>query len=181
MTSAPDRQDMRPANTTINPDEFRSAFRNHAAGVAVITADLGDGPVALTATSVVSVSAEPPILAFSLSASSSASPSIKRASTVVVHLLTDRDLALAQLCSTSGADRFSNSAVWSRLDGGEPVFHLATRWLRCRVLHRVEPDGGSTLIVASVMDAGGGQAEGGQPLVYYDRQWHGLSGASRLN
>lgn len=181
MTTTIDQHDTHLAQTTVSPDEFKSAFRNHAAGVAIITANLGSGPVALTATSVVSVSAEPPILMFSLSASSSASPSIKRASTVVVHLLSDRDLALAQLCSTSGADRFSDSSLWSYLDAGEPVFHSATRWLRCRVLHRVETGGGSTVVVASVVQVGGLQTEGDRPLVYYDRQWHGLNKTSRLN
>jgi hypothetical protein len=44
--------------TGMGADEFKSAFRNHPAGVAVITADAGYGPVGLTATSVISVSAE---------------------------------------------------------------------------------------------------------------------------
>ena len=52
----------------LTPESFKTAFRNHPAGVAVITANSPDGPVALTATSVVSVSAEPPVLIFSLSA-----------------------------------------------------------------------------------------------------------------
>ena len=36
----------------ITADEFKAAFRNHPGGVAVITADAGNGPVGLTATSV---------------------------------------------------------------------------------------------------------------------------------
>ena len=41
-------------------DRFVTAFRNHPAGVALVTADPGDGPVAMTATSVCSVDANPP-------------------------------------------------------------------------------------------------------------------------
>lgn len=44
----------------LSADDFKSAFRNHPAGVSVVTADPGDGPVGLTATSVISVSANPP-------------------------------------------------------------------------------------------------------------------------
>ena len=55
----------------LSADAFKRAFRNHAAGVAIITADAGNGPVGLTATSVFSVSAEPALLVFSVSDDSS--------------------------------------------------------------------------------------------------------------
>ncbi|MET9972722.1 flavin reductase family protein, partial [Streptomyces sp. NPDC006356] len=45
-----------------SPDLLRSVFRRHAAGVAVITARGETGPVGFTATSLSSVSAEPPML-----------------------------------------------------------------------------------------------------------------------
>src|ERR1700712_2067372 len=92
----------------LGPDAFKLAFRNHPAGVAVITADAGDGPVGLTATSVFSVSAEPALLVFSISALSSSAPTINRADTVVVHLLGADQLELAKLFSTKGADRFAD-------------------------------------------------------------------------
>jgi flavin reductase (DIM6/NTAB) family NADH-FMN oxidoreductase RutF len=78
---------------TSPPQSFKDLFRGHPGGVAVITADAGDGPVALTATSVSSVSADPPLLTFSISALSSASTTLQRADTVVVHLLDADDLA----------------------------------------------------------------------------------------
>ena len=69
--------------SSLSADEFKALFRGHPGGVAVITADAGEGPVALTASSVVSVSAEPPLLIFSVSALSSASEVLSRAETVV--------------------------------------------------------------------------------------------------
>jgi len=56
-------------------EHFREAFRRHPAGVAVITADPGDRPVAMTVSSLISVSAAPPIVAFSLSQALPASKS----------------------------------------------------------------------------------------------------------
>ena len=106
----------------LHPDEFKRAFRNHATGVAVSTADAGDGPVGLTATSAFSVSAEPPLLVFSLSDLSSSAPTIHRTDTVVVHLLGAEQLHIATLCSTSGVDRFADTELWGRLATGEPFF-----------------------------------------------------------
>jgi len=50
----------------LTTDEYKAVFRRHAAGVAVVTLRDGERPVGFTATSVISVSASPPILAFSL-------------------------------------------------------------------------------------------------------------------
>ncbi|HEY0252196.1 MAG TPA: flavin reductase family protein, partial [Kofleriaceae bacterium] len=109
----------------LSADEFKLAFRNHPAGVAVITADAGDGPVGLTATSVFSVSAEPPLLVFSISGSSSSAPTIGRADTVVVHLLGADQLGIAKLFATSGVDRFADASSWGRLPTGEPFLPSA--------------------------------------------------------
>src|ERR1700710_2080552 len=100
---------------SLSAAEFKSAFRNHAAGVAVITADAGNGPVGLTATSVFSVSAEPPLLVFSISDLSSSAPTLRDAETVVVHLLGADQLHIATLCATSGVDRFVDTTLWDRL------------------------------------------------------------------
>ena len=105
---------------SLDADDFKTLFRGQPGGVAVITADDGTGPVALTATSVASVSVDPPLLVFSVSALSSAAATILKASTVVVHLLDGDDLGVARLASTSGVDRFADTSAWSRLTTGEP-------------------------------------------------------------
>src|SRR5690554_4285131 len=104
----------------VSPEEFKAAFRQHPSGVAVVTAASADGPVALTVSSVFSVSTEPPLLVFSLAASSSSAPAICAADTVVVHLVNTDNLELARLCATSGADRFADTSSWDRLTTGEP-------------------------------------------------------------
>jgi hypothetical protein len=49
----------------------------------------------MTASSVFSVSAEPPVLVFSVSQMSSAAPTLLAADTLVVHMLTAENLDLA--------------------------------------------------------------------------------------
>lgn len=171
------------AADAVTPDEFKAAFRNHPAGVAVITADVGEGPVALTATSVISVSVTPALLVFSVSELSSSTPTICRADTVVVHLLGADQIEIAKLGATSGIDRFADTSRWARLDTGEPYFPSAPVWIRGRVVQKMQA-GGSTVVAvealqAKVPEGGGSPPE--RPLVYHNRTWHSLGEHSRID
>lgn len=176
MTTTRDR-------TTLT-DRFVTAFRNHPAGVALVTADPGDGPVAMTATSVSSVNADPPTVAFSASIRSSSTPALLRSSRVVVHLLSARQLHLAKLGSTSGIDRFADSSLWERLPTGEVVFREAAAWIRGRVIGNL-PAKGATLFLVEGDEVGGLHTDPSRdadpPLVYHSRAWHSLSSASKLH
>lgn len=164
-------------------DRFIAAFGNYPAGVSVITADDGNGPVALTATSVCSVSVDPPLLAFSASSRSSSTPTIRRAETIVVHLLTSEQLRIAQLGATSGIDRFADTSIWKRLSTGEPYFPEAAFWIRGRIANSLDASG-ATLMLVEALEVGGqsgnGSAVPGQPLVYHSRAWHALGEHSRI-
>lgn len=170
--------------SSLSADEFKALFRGHPGGVAVITADAGDGPVALTATSVVSVSAEPPLLIFSISALSSSSDVLSRAETVVVHLLDANDIDVAKLGASRGVDRFAQAQSWSRLPTGEPVYDGVRAWVRCAVIDRMDA-GTSTVIAAHALESGFGRELGagdaGDALVYHNRAWHRLSDQSRID
>lgn len=170
--------------STLSPQSFKDVFRGHPGGVAVITADAGERPVALTATSVSSVSAEPPLLTFSISALSSASATLARADTVVVHLLDADDLDLAKLGAASGVDRFADTARWARLATGEPVFTGVRAWVRCAVIGRMDA-GSSTVIAAHALEStvtrGGPGDDEPNALVYHNRTWHRLDERSRLD
>jgi flavin reductase (DIM6/NTAB) family NADH-FMN oxidoreductase RutF len=160
--------------------DFKRAFRDHPAGVALITADAGDGPVALTATSVASVSASPPLIMFSVSATSSSSATIRSAHTVVVHLLGSSQLHLAKLGATSGIDRFADRTLWYRLPTGEVVFPEAQSWIRARVEHVLEA-GGSAILLVEALEAKPAEDSERAPLVYHDRTWHRLGGHSQID
>lgn len=167
-------------------EQFKAAFRTHPAGVAVVTADAGDGPIALTATSVISVSADPPLLVFSVSESSSSLPTLSRAVTVVVHLLAAHQLDLAILGATSGIDRFADTSIWSRLPSGEPYFTAAPVWIRGKIVDRMQA-GKSVVLAVEAIEArtperGSPAADAAQsrPLVYHNRVWHALGEQSKI-
>ncbi|MGO2539741.1 MAG: flavin reductase family protein [Specibacter sp.] len=158
--------------------DFKAAFGGHPAGVSIITADSVTGPVGITASSVASVSAEPPLLAFSLAASSGSAAAIAVADSVVVHLLTTGDLELARTFATSGTERFTGSMVWTRLKTGEPLLMHGGYALRCKILSRT-PAGGSLLLAAEVEEIIVPDAAG-EPMVYHSRSFHWLGKHSVL-
>ncbi|MCC9177099.1 flavin reductase family protein [Arthrobacter sp. zg-Y750] len=145
--------------------------------MAIITADGGSGPVGLTASSVSSVSAEPPILSFSLASTQGTAGVIASSGTVVVHLLGAENAELASLFARPGADRFGATRTRT-LPSGEPLLEEAPVALRCRIDGRI-PVGGSILIAASVLEILPG-APGQEPLVYHNRTYHRLGTHSAL-
>lgn len=169
------------AEPRIAAEDFRFAFRSHPAGVAIVTADTGDGPVAMTVSSVASVSSDPPTLMFSASTRSSSSPTIRRAESLVVHLLAADQVELAKLGARSGAERFGEGTRWGRLPTGEP-FYPDANWFRGRVARRLDVEG-ATIVVVEVIDAkprGESPEREPAPLVYQNRQWHTLTQRSML-
>jgi flavin reductase (DIM6/NTAB) family NADH-FMN oxidoreductase RutF len=183
---APDFAASAPAHgpgASLSADTFKALFRGHPSGVAVITAHGDGGPVALTASSVSSVSVDPPLLIFSISALSSASPTIAAADPIGVHLLDADDLDLARLGATSGVDRFADRDAWAPLPTGEPVFRGVRAWVRCAVVSRMDA-GDSTNIAAQGLQATIARdvapGEAGNALVYHNRTWHRLGEQSRI-
>ena len=169
----------------LSPEAFKAVFRNHPAGVAIVTADAGDGPVAMTISSMFSVSAEPPLLVFSASGASSSTPTMRAAETVVVHIPGADQLELAQHAATSGVDRFPEG-LWTRLPTGEPVYPGVHAWVRGRIVNRLEA-GTSTICVVEALsssapdpDSDDADARVALPLVYHNRTWHVLNDSSKL-
>lgn len=149
--------------TGITTDLFRAIFRRYAAGVVIVTADAGKGPVGFTATSLSSVSLDPPLVSFALSTSASSWPTISVAGSVVVNFLDAARYALAQRFATSGIDRFAEPTRWSRLRTGEPVLDDASGHLRGRIRQRY-PAGDHHLVLVEVTDAA---SRDHHPLIYH--------------
>ena len=150
---------------------FRQAFRRHAAGVAVVTTDAGRGAAGVTVTSLASLSAEPPLLSFSIAATASVWPHLRDADSAVVHLLGAEHTELARTFATSGIDRFGAPTRWRRLPTGEPLLDGAAAWLRISIEHR-HPAGGSHLVIGRVEQAV--LADASAPLLYHDGTFHVL-------
>ncbi|MGW1724318.1 flavin reductase family protein [Streptomyces sp. NPDC002306] len=154
-----------------SPDLLRSVFRRHAAGVAVITARGDAGPVGFTATSLTSVSAEPPLLSFGINTGASSWPAISAAAHVGVHILGEHQQELAATFARSGADRFGAPTAWYDGPEGVPVLGDVSAWLVCRVVTRV-PAGDHRIVLGEVV-LGDSTGPGG-PLVYHQGRFNAL-------
>ncbi|MFI9170307.1 flavin reductase family protein [Streptomyces lincolnensis] len=154
-----------------SPDLLRSVFRRHAAGVAVITARGDAGPVGFTATSLSSVSAEPPMLSFGIGTGASSWPAVSRADHVGVHILGEHQEELAATFARSGADRFGAATAWHDGPEGVPVLDDVLAWLVCRVVARV-PAGDHRIVLAEV--ALGDPTGPGRPLLYHQGRFNSL-------
>ncbi|WP_083731185.1 flavin reductase family protein [Protofrankia sp. BMG5.30] len=156
------------AERGVDPDAYRRVFRRHAAGVTVVTLEGASGPVGFTATSVASLSLEPPLISLSVASTSSSWPSLLVADTVVVHLLSDSQRDLAHRFAIKGIDRFAAPTRWTRLPTGEPLLAEAPAWVRARLEHRVAT-GDHRLLVARVLQAHTGDDV--TPLIYHDGRY----------
>ncbi|MEU3223881.1 flavin reductase family protein [Streptomyces sp. NPDC006976] len=160
-----------PAPAGIAPDRFRKAFRQYPAGVVVITTDAGRGPVGFTATSLTSLSLDPPLISFGIGTTTSSWPHFEQARTAVVHFLGAEQQPLATTFATSGIDRFAEPTRWHRLPGGEPALDGVAGRLRVET-EQIVPAGDHRIVIARVVDAW--LDEGRSPLLFHDGGYHSL-------
>ncbi|MEU1117026.1 MULTISPECIES: flavin reductase family protein [unclassified Streptomyces] len=153
------------------PDLLRSVFRQHAAGVAVLTAAQGARPVGFTATSLTSVSATPPVVSFGIGTGSSSWLAVSEATHVGVHILGEHQQELAATFARSGADRFGPATQWREGPEGVPVLDGVLAWLVCRIVARV-PAGDHRIVLAEAVV--GDRAGEGRPLLYHQGRFNAL-------
>lgn len=165
------------AAAELTAEQFKYLFRQHPAGVCVITGADDSGRFGFTATSVISVSAAPPVLAFSVAVGSSAWQRLQHTDSLVVNFLDAEVTQLSTRFATRGIDRFAGVETCT-LDTGEPALVQAAAWTRGAIEQRT-PAGDSVLITVRALDSR--VSRSGRPLVYHDRGYHGLGEHSALD
>jgi flavin reductase (DIM6/NTAB) family NADH-FMN oxidoreductase RutF len=141
-------------------NSFVEAFRNHPAGVSIITATGDDGPAGITSSSVISISADPAVLAFSLQSLRGSASVIASARSFVVHLANSANERLASTFATRGST-------------GEPFLHGTGHALRAVPLNATTC-GAAVIVTARVVDVIDPQHMSA-PLVYHNRTYRNLS------
>lgn len=163
----------RPDGTSFatGPEPFRAAMRHHAKGVAVITAG-ADGPVGFCATSLASVSLEPPVLSFTVGLHSASWRTVETARHVMVHLLADGQADLARRFGRADAAKFGPGTSWHRDALGLPVLDDALAWLLL-ALTSYFPVGDHALVIGRVIASR--HAAAGRPLVHHNGEFAALA------
>lgn len=124
----------------VTPEAFIQGMRQLAAGVAVVTTADSQRRAGLTATSVCSVSAEPPQLLVCINRQSDAHDMVHGSGAFVVNLLSSDQQAVAEAFAGAvgihGERRF-HRARWTRLATGAPVLEGCLAAFDCRVVQAV--------------------------------------------
>jgi flavin reductase (DIM6/NTAB) family NADH-FMN oxidoreductase RutF len=119
-----------------DPELFRQAFRRHATTVAVLTyRDERGEPVGMTATSMCSLSADPPSLLACVNRETRAHPEILRIGAFGVELLAVSQRAIAYHCGAAGRDKHLRPG-WLAPDAppdGSPRLAASLAHLECHV------------------------------------------------
>ena len=158
---------------SLGSEEFKAVFRYHPAGVCVVTCATPEGPAGFTATSVISVAAEPAMFAFSVAAGSTSRRILDSAESVAVNFLAAGQEDLARRFAARGTDRFAG-LDYSVLPTGEPVLPGTMAWVRGVVEQRI-PVGDSLLITLRAVRAHQTADAYRRPLVYLDRSFPQLT------
>ncbi len=155
----------------VPPAQFVAGMRLHAAGVTIVTTLLGERPSGLTATSVCSVSAEPPQLLVCVNRDAEANAAIRASGRFCVNVLAAGQQGLADRFAGRlghvGAERFRGIA-WRRLVTGAPVLEGCRVAFDCTLVRAVEA--GTHTIFVGLVKAVASRPELA-PLVYHEGEY----------
>ncbi|MFI0967604.1 flavin reductase family protein [Streptomyces sp. NPDC021080] len=139
-------------SVTVDGTTLRSVLRAHASGVAVLTAPGTDGPAGVTITSFAPVSADPALVSFCLSDTSSTWARIKDSRWFGIQVLGADQTDLAERFAAPGTDRFAAPTRWHTGPRGVPLLDGCLAWLVCARRERFRI-GDHHLVVGAVENA----------------------------
>ncbi len=148
---------------TFDTAHFRSVMGHFCTGVTIV-AGVSDGvALGLTCQSLVSLSLDPPLVAFSPSRMSTSWPRIEQSGAFSVNVLTEDQEDLSRVFATPGADKFRGVA-WRPGETGSPILGDVLAWVDCRIVGRHEA-GDHLIIIGHVLELNA--ANRGRPLLAY--------------
>ena len=149
-------------------DAFKSAFRRHAAGVAVITALMPDGsPAGFTATSLASLAAVPPLATFNMAQISTSWPAMTVGNHVAIHMLGPRSRHQAERMAADHDVRFTGEH-WHSGPHGVPILEDVTAWMLGSIV-AVHPVHNNAVVVVQIEEGSLGDED--DALLYHERRY----------
>ncbi len=154
----------------MDPDLFREAMSRFASGVTVVTSNRGDLRVGITASSFVSVSADPPMVLVCLTRVHPAHSVIEEVRAFAVNILGAHQLEIGLRFAglrPEITDRFLGLACALGVTGS-PLLVDSLASLDCRLV-KTHEGGDHAILIGEVVHA---QVAGdGPPLLYHQRAW----------
>lgn len=156
--------------SSVDPSAFRNAMRQLAGGISVITVGTRSHRSGLTATSVSSLSADPPLVIFCMSRASSSWQLLEQSRAFAINVLAPKHHRIAERFSgrsgEKGHERYVG-ATWSELVTGAPILADAVASLDCVVDELIERHN-SAIVVGRVQGVRmRPESDALKPLVYW--------------
>jgi flavin reductase (DIM6/NTAB) family NADH-FMN oxidoreductase RutF len=157
----------------VDAQDFKNALAHWATGVTVVTTRSGDRHIGITASSLTSLSLEPPQILICVARKLYTHAAILESGVFAVNILNveqvEWGMRFAGMIPENG-DRFED-IDFDTATTGCAILPGVLGWLDCTV--RQAYDGGDhTIFVGEVVAAG---FENGPPLLYFNRHWRQLS------
>ncbi len=153
------------ADTTIDPASFREALGHFASGITIITTQVDDEPIGFTCQSFYSVSMNPPLVSFSVKASSFSYPKIRQAERFAVNILSSEQSHVSNQFAMRGADKWQG-IDWQLSPLGNPVINESLHWLDCKI-HAEHPAGDHLIVIGEVKGLNLDVRGTAWPLLYF--------------
>lgn len=148
---------------------LKAIFRNHASGIAVVTAKTEAGePIGFTASSVTSLGSNPPLVSINIAQGSSSYPHLQIGTRLALHTTDAQTLDLAKRLAGPRETRFDGTEVSGPF--GLPIFEQCPSILIAHVVKRFEVESNAVLVLA--VEDGIVNRVPEQPLVYFQRAWY---------
>lgn len=166
------KDDERLAPATALSEPFRSAMRRLAAGTCAVTVRQGEEILGLTATSVTSLSMEPPSILVSIRAQSLVLKALRQEQAFSVHILGESQTHEANaFAGRLGAENRARLVTWRHAGAAPPRLAGATCHIDCTVAKFLPVF--SHIVVVGVV-ATIELSASYRPLVYFDGAFHAL-------
>ena len=140
----------------------------------VTASDREGAPVGLTATSVCSVSLEPPLVLVCIGASSRTHEAIVVNGRYAINVLGAGNRSISERFAGSGPDKFDGLS-WESGRQGLPLLSDAIAACECEVEQAV-PAGDHTIFISRVLSASANEHTGSGPLLWYRGAHRRLAG-----
>ncbi|GAA4738067.1 flavin reductase family protein [Nocardioides endophyticus] len=152
--------------------DFRATMSSFCTGVVAIAAVVDGRPVGMTCQSFISLSLDPPLIAFAPARTSSTYPVLRQARRFAISVLAEDQGDVALALASKGTDKFA-TVPWHPLASGTPVIDGCLAWIDCTF--ETEYDAGDHLLVVGRVHELGHLPDG-EPLTYYRSSFNSVGG-----
>jgi len=159
---------------SVDLQQFKNALAHWTTGVTVVTSQLDGSPVGITASSLTSLSLQPPQVLISVTRKLYTHDAILQSRTFAVSILTAEQLGWGMRFAgmmPEYTDRFEGIR-WTTAVTGCAILPDVLGWVDCTLRHTYDGDDHS-IFVGEVVAAG--FRDDKMPLLYFNRHWRQLA------